>query len=138
MKDWNAAGLLLSADDTAAKPSGKAKNEPAYTIGDLAKKFGVSLRTLRFYESSGLLTPDRNGPRRIYARKDAERLAVILKAKRLGFTLSEAREMIAAEPSQQSLKLTRKKCLEQIALLERKLVEIEDALAELRRIVTLP
>jgi DNA-binding transcriptional MerR regulator len=137
MENWNSPGFLLAADDRADGASRQAKNEPVYTIGELAKKFKVSHRTLRFYESVGLLTPLREGHRRIYGRKDADRLAVIVKAKKFGFTLSEARQMIADGASQQTLKLSREKCLEQIAVLERKLVEIERALAELRRITAL-
>ena len=113
--------------------------EPSYSIGDLAKKFDVTLRTLRFYESRGLLSPGREGHHRRYGRSDADRLTVILKAKKLGFTLSEIREMIGAdggEASRHALKLSRQKCLEQIALFERKLTETEEALAELRWIYT--
>ncbi len=114
-------------------------DEPNYSIGDLARKFDVSLRTLRFYESRGLLAPSRQGQHRRYGRKDADRLTVVLKAKKLGFTLAEIHEMIAAngsEASRQTLKLSREKCLEQIALFERKLAETEEALAELRWIYT--
>jgi DNA-binding transcriptional MerR regulator len=127
---------LLTADKPSDNHSGSPESEPSYTIGDLARKFDISLRTLRFYESRGLLSPGRDGRRRLYARKDADRLAVIRKAKKLGFTLSEIRQMIAEEASQQTLRLSREKCLEQIALFERKLAEIEDALAELRWIYT--
>jgi DNA-binding transcriptional MerR regulator len=137
MENWNAPGFLLAPDDGADNASGQAKNEPVYTIGEVAKQFKVTHRTLRFYESLGLLTPLRQGHRRVYGRKDADRLAAIVKAKKLGFTLSEARQMIADETSQETLRLSREKCLEQIALLERKRAETEDALAELRRITTL-
>jgi len=136
MRNWNAPGLLLAADDPADKTYGEAKDELAYSIGELANKFGVSLRALRFYEGLGLLTPDRNGRRRVYGRGDADRLAAILKAKKLGFTLSEARQIIADE-SPQALKLSRERCEEQIAVLELKLAEIEVALAELRSIYKL-
>ena len=104
----------------------------------MANKFGVSVRTLRFYEGAGLLSPLREGRRRIYRRKDADRLAAIVKSKKLGFTLNEVREIIADEASQQGLKISREKCLEQIGVLERKLTEIDQALAELRRITALP
>jgi DNA-binding transcriptional MerR regulator len=125
--------------ESAADPVDANGDEPHYSIGDLAGKFDVTLRTLRFYESRGLLSPSRQGHHRRYGRKDADRLTVILKAKKLGFTLTEIREMIAAdggEASRHALKLSRKKCLEQIALFERKLAETEEALAELRWIYT--
>jgi DNA-binding transcriptional MerR regulator len=110
-----------------------------FTIGDLSREFGVTLRALRFYENKGLLTPRREGLARIYDAGDRARLAVILKGKRLGFTLSEIRQMIAARESTASgeaLTLTREKCLEQIKLLEKQRNEIEAALAELRQTYT--
>jgi len=109
-------------------------DEPVYTIGKLAEKFAISLRTLRFYEARGLLSPVRRGRQRRYSRKDAERLSAILKAKKLGFSLDEIRQMVMGKGSQYVLKLTREKCREQISVLEHKLAEITDALAELRRI----
>ena len=134
MKTLNPPSFVLAAGDSADSASGQAKNEPLYAIGELAKKFGLTLRTLRFYESLGLLTPDRKGRRRIYRREDADRRAAIVKAKKLGFTLSEARQIIADDASQQTLRLSRERCLAQIVVLERKLAEIEAALAELRSI----
>ena len=144
MKSCNSPELLAGTDDVfwVESPPDAADacgDEPAYSIGDLARKFDVSLRTLRFYESRGLLSPSRQGLHRRYGRNDADRLTVILKAKKLGFTLAEIREMIAAgsdEASRHALRLSRKKCLEQIALFERKLAETEEALAELRWIYT--
>jgi DNA-binding transcriptional MerR regulator len=136
MDNWNPPEFSLGADNCPDSSSGSAENEPIYTIGGLAKKFDISLRTLRFYESRGLLSPDRQGRRRLYGRKDADRLAIILKAKKLGFTLSEIRQMIADEASRQTLNLTREKCLEQIGFFERKLMETEEVLAELRSIYT--
>jgi DNA-binding transcriptional MerR regulator len=134
MNGCNPPEFLFAADDGASGGSERANSDPVYTIGELADRFGLTLRTLRFYERLGLLTPRREGRRRIYASKDADRLAAILRAKRLGFTLSETRHMIADEASPETLNLTREKCLEQIARLERQLAEIEEALAELRRI----
>ena len=69
----------------------------SYTIGDLAREFGVTLRTLRFYEDRGLLSPRREGTARIYDARDRARLSVILKGKQLGFTLTEIRALLAEE-----------------------------------------
>jgi DNA-binding transcriptional MerR regulator len=121
--------------DEAPRPADAGADEPTYSIGDLAGKFDVSLRALRFYESRGLLRPARDGRRRRYGRKDADRLNVILKAKKLGFTLGEIHQMIAAEgdaASRHALRLSREKCLEQIGVFERKLADVQEALAELR------
>ncbi len=106
------------------------------TIGEIAEEFGVTLRTLRFYESKGLLKPHREGTARLYSQEDRARLSLILQGKRLGFTLTEIRGMLAEhseEANGRFLNLSREQCLEQIELLERQKAEIEDALAELRR-----
>ena len=66
------------------------------TIGELARDAGVTLRALRFYQSKGLLTPRRNGSARLFSHDDRQRLALILQGKRLGFTLTKIREMLAA------------------------------------------
>ena len=69
----------------------------AFTIGELSREFGVTLRALRFYENKGLISPHRDGLNRLYSQGDRTRLALILKGKKLGFTLGEIRQMIAAE-----------------------------------------
>ena len=65
-----------------------------FKIGDLAREFGVTLRTLRFYEDRGLLNPDRRGTTRLYSRRDRARLRLILLGKALGFSLTEAKQLI--------------------------------------------
>ena len=108
-----------------------------FTIGELARDFGVTLRALRFYEDKGLLSPQREGLSRLYSQGDRTRLALILKGKKLGFTLGEIRQMIAAEEGDadaNTLALSREKCLEQIELLERQKADLEEGLNELFRI----
>ena len=122
-----------SGDDHSA--AGKA----AFTIGELSREFGVTLRALRFYENKGLISPQRDGLSRLYSQGDRTRLALILKGKKLGFTLGEIRQMIAAEegdaaPDRSALSLSREKCLEQIEMLQRQKAEIEEGLSELHRI----
>ncbi len=63
-----------------------------YTIGELAREFDVTTRSIRFWEDQGLLSPIRVGSKRLYRRRDRARLKLILRGKRLGFTLSEIRE----------------------------------------------
>jgi DNA-binding transcriptional MerR regulator len=77
--------------------TGGPDNPKFYMIGDLAREFGVTLRTLRFYEDRGLLSPRREGTQRIYDARDRDRLSVILKGKQLGFTLTEIRAMLAEQ-----------------------------------------
>jgi DNA-binding transcriptional MerR regulator len=66
----------------------------AYSISDLAEEFGVTTRTIRFYEEKGLLDPARQGQRRVYSPADRTRLRLILRGKRLGFSLEESAEII--------------------------------------------
>jgi len=126
---------VWAAEYSRDEGSGVGKVE--FTIGELSREFGVTLRALRFYENKGLITPHRDGLNRLYSQGDRTRLALILKGKKLGFTLGEIRQMIAAEENagdRDALTFSREKCLEQIQLLERQKVEIEEGLAELHRI----
>ncbi|TDQ67436.1 DNA-binding transcriptional MerR regulator [Maritalea mobilis] len=65
-----------------------------YAITELAKEFDISTRTIRFYESKGLLKPDRVGTTRVFRRRDRTRLLLILRGKRLGFSLKEISEYL--------------------------------------------
>jgi DNA-binding transcriptional MerR regulator len=65
-----------------------------YSISDLASEFDVTTRTIRFYEEKGLLQPRREGTRRIYSPSDRTKLRLILRGKRLGFSLDESAEII--------------------------------------------
>ena len=64
-----------------------------YTISELAKEFGVTTRTIRFYEDQGLLSPRREGTNRVFSTRDRVRLKLALRGKRLGFSLAEIREL---------------------------------------------
>lgn len=111
-------------------------NRPEYfTIGDLSREFGVTLRALRFYEDKGLLSPKREGLTRLYSRTDRSRLVLILKGKRFGFTLAEIKTMIALHEGREeggNLALSQDKVLQQIAVLEKQRHEIDEAIRELR------
>ena len=74
-----------------------------YTIGELAQEFDVTTRAIRFYEHQGLLSPTRNGQARVYSARDRVRLKLVLRGKRLGFSLGEIGEMLDlydADPSE--------------------------------------
>ena len=123
----------------AAEPSrdDSSTGKTAFTIGELSREFGVTLRALRFYENKGLISPQRDGLSRLYSQGDRTRLALILKGKKLGFTLGEISQMIAVEEGEadtNALTLSREKCLEQIELLKKQKAEIEEGLNELSRI----
>lgn len=78
-------------------------SDTLYTVTRLAKELGVTARTVRFYEDKGLLNPQRAGNTRIYAHRDKVRLILILRGKRLGFSLREIKEYLNlydADPTQ--------------------------------------
>jgi len=64
-----------------------------YTISELAREFGVTTRTIRFYEDQGLLNPAREGTNRVFSSRDKVRLKLALRGKRLGFSLADIREL---------------------------------------------
>jgi len=70
-----------------AKPA--EKKQDLFSIAELAEEFSISTRTIRFYESKGLIIPDRVGTTRVFRRRDRTRLLLILRGKRLGFSLNE-------------------------------------------------
>jgi|SRR6185437_6004443 len=110
--------------------------EPAMlSIREMAEKFEVTPRALRFYESKGLLHPTRDRGTRIYGPTDQRQLALILKGRRLGFTIAEICQMLDAgsgRASRQALKLTRQKCLDQIAMFSRQISDALQVVAELQ------
>ena len=70
------------------------KERAEYSISDLSREFDVTPRAIRFYEDQGLLSPRREGQRRVYTPRDRTRLKLTLRGKRLGLSLSEIRELI--------------------------------------------
>jgi DNA-binding transcriptional MerR regulator len=76
--------------------------EQTFSIGELAKTFDVTPRSIRFYEEQGLVTPERNGQTRIYFKKDKVRIKLILRGKRLGFTLAETKTLFKLYDSHQN------------------------------------
>lgn len=67
----------------------KTSNQTSFSIGELSKEFDITTRSIRFYEDQGLITPARKGQTRIYNQRDRVRLKLILRGKRLGFSLAE-------------------------------------------------
>ena len=107
-----------------------------YTITELAKEFDVTTRTIRFYEDIGLLSPRREGQKRIYLPKDRVFLKLILRGKRLGFTLTESRTLIEMyDPSSdnnQQLERMLQMLDEKEALLDQQLNDIQVMKIELQ------
>lgn len=109
-----------------------------YSIGDLADEFAISPRAIRFYEDQGLLAPSRIGSNRVYAARDRIRLRLILRGKRLGFSLSDIREMLDLydiDPTEvQQLRRAVEKSGQRIADLEQQAEDIQITLEELREV----
>ncbi|MAZ83444.1 MAG: transcriptional regulator [Hoeflea sp.] len=114
-------------------------DDATYRIGDLAREFDVTLRTLRFYEDKGLLRPTRNGVTRIYSKRDRARLKLILLGKRLGFSLTEVKRMIELyDPhgkNETQLRVALEKGEAQMRILEEQRAHIETAIDELQRTI---
>ena len=103
-----------------------------YTIGDLAREFDLTTRAMRFYEDMGLLQPERSGPggrNRVYSARDRTRLKLTLRAKRLGLSLSEARELIDMYDSPRDTGPQLKKFL---AILAQHRKQLEEQMADLQ------
>ena len=112
-----------------------------YTIRELTKEFGVTARTLRHYEDEGLIAPSRRGQARIYAQRDHARVTLILRGRRVGFSLAEIREILdlydRGDGGTKQNVHARAKFAERIDALERQKKDIEESLVELHRAVGL-
>ncbi len=121
--------------DAKTSNSSIDNQEPAFRIGNLAREFNVTLRTLRFYEDKGLLTPKRNGTTRLYSNCDRIRLKLILFSKKIGFSLVEIRQILEVYDKNKHLKnpmaSVRDQFNEKLATLNTQKFEIEDAIEEL-------
>lgn len=139
------AGSVRTAEKTVSEEMDRATSakeeakQAWFTIGDLAREFDVTLRTLRFYEDKGLLNPRREGLNRIYGRRDRARLKLVLMGKRVGFSLTEIKEMLdlydLKDNQQTQLRVALKKFNEQIGVLETQKRDCELALDELKKAV---
>ena len=111
------------------------KQAQTYTIGELAAEFGVTARTLRVYEEEGLLDPRREGTRRVYNERNRVRLRLILRGKRLGWSLSDIRESFDLYDSSHGEEAQLERMLQKLAerreLLEAQREDIANALLDL-------
>lgn len=116
------------------------KSTKTYSIGQLADEFGVTSRALRLYEEEGLLDPKREGTRRVYNERNRVRLRLILRGKRLGWSLSDIRESFDLYDSslgeEAQLEAMLAKLADRRAILEAQQRDVEHALAELEQITT--
>ncbi|WP_417827481.1 MerR family transcriptional regulator [Thalassospira sp.] len=113
-------------------------DERFYTVPELADDLGITPRTIRFYEQKGLLNPQRAGTTRVYTRQDRAKLLLILRGKRLGFSLKEIADYLdlyGADPTQaEQIKMLLDRVRERISDLEEQRQALDVTLDELRDI----
>ncbi len=106
-----------------------------FTISDLTAEFGVTARALRFYEDEGLIAPARSGLSRIYSKRDRARLAWIMRAKNVGFSLTEIKEMIdlydVGDGRVAQRRVTIARCREQVERMQKQRADLDAAIADL-------
>jgi len=121
-----------SAD--AAKVSGFAPaGDELIGISEMARLFDTTYRTLRFYESKGLLKAHREGVNRFYDEESRRQFRLILEGRQLGFTLSEIAKLLSSSMSKDELEMSLDTMVEQIGHLEEQRKQIDEALATLRK-----
>lgn len=115
--------------------SGAQDAAETFTITELAEEFGITTRAIRFYEDKDLLHPQRQGLNRIYRRRDRARLQLVLRGKRLGFSLADIKEMIdlydQGDGRREQLKVTLAKSRERLDALRQQRRDVDEAIAEL-------
>jgi DNA-binding transcriptional MerR regulator len=133
---------FVSAGDVPANSedvSGEAQ-DGFMRIGEMAKVYGVTLRTLRFYEDKGLINPKREGTSRLYSRRDRVRLKLILLGRKVGFSLRDVKQMIDLyDPTGSNikqLKLTLEKSEKQLARLNKQRQALDEAIGDLTQGMT--
>ena len=131
---------MVKADIDAANNNSATADSTNYArIGELSKKYGVTLRTLRFYEDKGLLSPHRDGTTRLYARGDITRLKLILLGRKVGFSLREVKQMLdlydPGGSNTKQLKLALEKSEKQLVRLEKQRTALDEAIDELTAMI---
>ena len=115
--------------------------EQLYTISDLAREFKVTTRTIRFYEEKGLVSPRREGSRRLFSAADRVRIKLILRGKRIGMTLQESVEVIdmyqPGRSNTEQLHSLISKVQDRRARLLQQRQDIDDMLSSLQEVQTL-
>jgi DNA-binding transcriptional MerR regulator len=127
---------MHAARDAASESSTSPDDTDEFTrIGEMAKRFEVTLRALRFYEDRGLIQPRREGTTRLYSRRDQARLKLILLGRRIGFSLREVKQMMDLyDPkgaNTRQLKLVLERSQRQLGRLETRRAALDEAIGEL-------
>lgn len=116
----------------------ESENRDLFAIADLAREFGISTRAIRFYESKGLIAPERVGSARIFRRRDRARLILILRGKRLGFTLRDISEYLSLYDADRTHRAQVSMLVDMVdarmQMLEGQLHDLQTTIGELREI----
>lgn len=111
------------------------ENRDLFAIADLAREFGISTRAIRFYESKGLLSPERVGSTRVFRRRDRARLILILRGKRLGFSLRDVSEYLSLYDADRTHRAQVSRLIElvdkRVALLDQQMSDLRTTISEL-------
>ena len=124
--------IICAMHHDPSAPDASSGAAPEYTISDLAKEFDLTTRAIRFYEDMGLLQPRREGSggrTRIYSARDRARLKLTLRAKRLGLSLNEAKEIIEVYDSPRDTGVQLEKFLQ---ILAQHRMQLEDRMQDLQ------
>jgi DNA-binding transcriptional MerR regulator len=124
-----------------AAASEKTNRDRTYSITELCREYSVTPRTLRFYEQKGLLAPARRGWTRLFSYRDRARLQLILRGKKVGFSLEEIKEMLELynlkDGQLTQLRVAATKFRERREALHQQRIEVEEAIEELEKTITL-
>jgi DNA-binding transcriptional MerR regulator len=123
---------------TGKRLPGTSLTDTFFTVTELARDLAITPRTIRFYEDKGLITPRRAGTMRVYTKRDRARMVLILRGKRLGFSLREIKEYLDLydiDPSQtEQIRMLLKKVQTRLEMLEDQRLALEETILELKDI----
>ncbi len=133
--------LTTAGDRPAHDADAHGETDAGYLrIGEVARQFDVTLRTLRFYEDKGLISPKRDGNSRLYSRRDVTRLKLIMRGRKVGFSLRDVKQMLDLyDPSGSNTKQMRvalDKSQRQLSRLEKQKAALDDAIGDLNEGIT--
>jgi DNA-binding transcriptional MerR regulator len=123
---------------SAAQGAAVGTGNALYSVTELGRDLGVSARTIRLYEAKGLISPCRAGNNRVYTNRDRSRMILILRGKRLGFTLREIKEYLDlydVDPTHaKQLRLLLKSVASRVSRLQEQRIALDETLEELREV----